>query len=480
MGSHLVVEEATKPHYIYQGPRTSNDLLALMRCSRRLYRLGEPILYRKLLQTTLKTLPRFIETISAHPNLADHVRSVNLTDLGPAELDLRDDPPGWVREILGVRDAFSDTHPGPIVALPSPNRTHFSQEELGTFEAAMHSLVSARAASRVQGIKHESWDTIAALVLCLLPNVEVVEVEKCQEMRWQSPEYSYNLLSYTSTPKLRSLSISYQKRTCENGLLAIPIRLLALPTLHSFSGDMMQENSWKNHCPDRKFSIKSLRLDRSNFSPQALANLVNSCPELEFLKYEHDEDHGRDRDEYPFFPSHFDEALASLKGVLKELILYKTALEPGPLATMNQAQFGIIKSLKNFKELTSLSITAQLLLGPQRMKDSAWYEISLQHSAVSQTLNSCLPPSLEHLKLKSCGANIYEQMRLLMEVRQLVVPRLKSVIVEFVHLRPGGGRSKTFTEYLWRGQLKHSTSSISNEVNKLCQEQGVSFDVWYN
>jgi hypothetical protein len=416
----------------------------------------------------------------AHPDLADHVRFVNLTDRGPAEPDLRDDPPSWVREILGVRDNSSDSHPGPIVARPPPKRTLFSHEELGKVEATIHSLVSARAASMVQGIKHESWDTIAALVLSLLPNVEAVEVEKCQEIRWKSLEYSYSLLSYASTPKLRNLSISYQKRTCGKGLLAIPIRLLTLPTLHSFSGDMMHENSWENNCPDRRFSIKSLRLDRSNFSPQALANLVNSCPELEFLKYEHDEDHDRERDEYPFYPKHFEEALSSLKGVLKELILYRTALEPGPLATTTQAQFVIIKSLKQFEKLTSLSSTAQLLLGPQMMKNSAWYEMSLQHSAVSQSLDLCLPPSLEHLKLKNCGANVYEHVRMLMEVRQIVVPRLKSVIIEFVHLRPGGGRSKTFTEYLWRGQLWHGTSSISNEVNKLCQEQGVYFDVWYN
>lgn len=100
----LVADSVTKAHHLYERRLRNNDLLSLMRCSRRLYRLGEPILYRKLIQTTSKALPRFIKTILAHPNLVDHVRSVILTDRGPAKPpDVVDGPPSSTGDV-GARD----------------------------------------------------------------------------------------------------------------------------------------------------------------------------------------------------------------------------------------------------------------------------------------------------------------------------------------------------------------------------------------
>ena len=239
----------------------------------------------------------------------------------------------------------------------------------------------------------------------------------------------------------------------------------------------MRESFWKNTTPGTKFSIKSLRLDRCNFSATALENLLNSCPNLEFLKYEHDEE----KHEHPFRPGQFDNALANLKAVLKELVLYRTALEPGSLVTAED--FEIIKSLKEFQKLTTIFITANLLLGPQKMEGSLWYEASRNFAkrVETQPLTSCLPLSLEHLKLKNCGMDIFEQASELVEAKGVVVPNLKGLIIEFVHIRNHYTGGRSFITRAWSNQLALGTSSQAvKELDSLCKKKGVMLDVWYN
>lgn len=483
-----IMQLVSLPSPGYLGPtRQRNDLLPFMRCSRRLYRLGEPILYRKLIATTSKTLRGFIKTILAHPDLADHVRAVILTDEGPAKTDISEASQGQLRDIsqgdmsdiipMQVRDIVSG------IALPLPRPRHFNPEELETIEAVIISLSPEKAPLWMKGVSDGAWTPLAALALCLLPNIEDLQIEKCQHLRWQNLGPTRNLLSYRfpfaykPTAKLRNISISYDKRTGKDGLFAIPVPLLALPTLRTFSGDMMRESFWKNTTLDTKFSIKSLRLDRCNFSPTALENLLNSCPNLEFLKYEHDEE----KQEHPFRPGQFEDALVNLKAILKELVLYRTALEPRSLVTAQD--FEIIKSLKEFQKLTRIFITAHLLLGPQKMEGSRWYEASRNFAerVESQPLASCLPPSLEHLKLKNCGVDIFEQVTGLMEAKEVVVPNLKSLIIEFVHLRNHHTGGRRFITRAWSNQLALGTSSQAvRELDGLCKKKGVMLDVWYN
>jgi hypothetical protein len=468
-----------EPRYLHKGHQR-NELLSFVCCSRRLYRLGEPVLYRKLTQTTSKTLPRFIKTLLAHPNLADHVRIVSLTDRGPSEPDEPESPVGELKAISQghIRDILIEQtiHVATNSVSSSAKRPYFNQEEVETIEAIIISLSSDRAPSLMKDIIRGTWEALAALALLLLPNVEDLQVEKVQAKRWQTLGHTRNLLSHPfpfavkPTAKLRNLSISYEKRACKDGLTAVPFHLLALPSLHSFSGDMMRETLWKNPS-DTKFPIKRLHLDRCNFSTTALVNLINACPDLEALKYEHDEE----EQEYPFYPKQFDAALADLRSSLKELILYRTAREPTQMTTA--AQFDIIKSARQLEKLTSLSITARLLLGPQRGESLQWFAAALQHPGESQSLDSCLPPNLEHLKLKNCGYDIFDQVTLLIEVKEMVVPSLKSVIIEFVHVQ---GNSSS-VEQAWSNLLRFGTSSDAvKKLDEVCQENGVLLDVWYN
>ena len=124
-----------------------------------------------------------------------------------------------------------------------------------------------------------------------------------------------------------------------------------------------------------------------------------------------------------------------------------------------------------------LSITAQLLLGPQKGESSKWYAAALQHPGEIQSLDSCLPQNLEHLKLKNCGYDIFDQATLLIELKEMVVPCLKSVIIEFVHIQ--GNNSSI--ERAWSNQLRFGTSSDEvKKLDELCQEKGVLLDIWYN
>ena len=402
-----------------------------MWCSRRLYNLGETVLYQRLVQPTSRALPLFIKTILAHPHLAKLVRAVHLTDQGPSDLPFQ--PP---------REIFTDARR----SLRGATSGDFDRGEIEKIEAKIKSLPGS-APSWLQDVRDKSWDAIAALTLALLPNLEVLDIDQCQTKRWQFTNYHRillwphpsshirNLFSYAAPSililkaKFRSLSISYEHRSDSLlGLCAIPP--LVLLYLQSLSGDMMREGFWQPPLYQKNFPLKSLWLERSNFSTRSLCYLINACPHLETLKYEHDEEYGdafSETHDYPFFPRQLDGALASLEGCLKKLILYRIAQNPRPGAT--RSDFGIIKSLKHFKQLTHLSITAQLLLGPQMIDGSDWYEESLLHSAEAQSLDSCLPPSLKHLELKKCGENIYDQVKGLFEVKQLRVPNLKSLVI---------------------------------------------------
>ena len=207
------------------GPsRQRNDLLPLMRCSRRLYRLGEPILYRKLVAKTPKTLQRFIKTILAHPGLADHVRVVNLDEGGAAKEEAPEVPQSQFRDSSqGFINSFMPRlicNALPSVVRPARKLRHFDDEELEMIEAITLSLSPAKAPSWTEGVRHGTWMPLAAFTLCLLPNVEDLQIEKCQDSGFAKLGQTHNLLSYpfpfanSTSAKLQNFSISYEKRTC--------------------------------------------------------------------------------------------------------------------------------------------------------------------------------------------------------------------------------------------------------------------------
>ena len=97
----------------------------------------------------------------------------------------------------------------------------------------------------------------------------------------------YYSICQQSYSKTSDFITSYKKQTRDQSLLAIPTRILALPTLYSFPGDMMRQSDlWQTSPPNSKAFIKNLKLQRYSLSSTTLVNLVSSCPKLEFLKFE--------------------------------------------------------------------------------------------------------------------------------------------------------------------------------------------------
>jgi len=272
---------------------------------------------------------------------------------------------------------------------------------------------------------------------------------------------------------LRTISISYDRREYSRGIEGL-LPYLEHHALRSFIGDYIRDFGWTPISEDLALQLTHLKLERSNIAPSSLANLLKCCPVLEYLMYEHDESW---TNEVQFIPSKFSEAIEHLKPSLRELVLYRSE--------KSQASFdelSTIGSLAEFENLTSLSITAHLLLGPQRIENSGFWKAAAQFDTLpSQPLVKCLPKSLEKLKLKNCGYDILKDVSELADQKNMVTPKLKSVVLWFVDF----DSSKHFGDFKDKVVRREMTHQGYNEgevarLEREFREIGVELDIWYN
>jgi hypothetical protein len=193
------------------------------------------------------------------------------------------------------------------------------------------------------------------------------------------------------------------------------------------------------------------------------------CPVLDILKYEHDQSQG----EAIFEPGKFASSIEHFRHCLQDLVLYRPEKYYKTTACRRKEVTTI--SFSEFKKLTSLSITVNLLLGaPKSPKASTIYQISHQWipPPPEQNLTQCLPKSLEYLCLKECSEWIEEDVSELVEQVSTLSPNLKTLVLTFEKIK----RSSIFGNP--RG-LKINWSA-AEKWEEQCTAKGIEFDVLYN
>ena len=449
-----------------KGCKATEDLVSILLCSRRFKSVAEPILYGKLVQKTGKGLPKFIRTILGRPTLAQHVRTVQITDI-----------------------------PSPISYLSSI----FGSEEMGFIHALGQTYIGSRHAvtTWIGAIKSGRWDALTALVLVLLPNVEALQIDSCKS-NMESPKTYLNILfSRAATPqnqldtgvnlsaltKLHKIAISYAKRqVVEESDACIP--LIKHGSLKTFEGDMMGDIGQGISLGKPlglTLGLTSLRIERSNLSILSLQDLLSCCPFLERLMYEHDQN----REEEPFSPRKFGIAIAHLNSCLQELVLYRTDMRglhgygPRPAST---EELTLVKTLTAFEKLTKISMSADLLLGPQKSENLTHRRFAHANGGgETQKLAEGVPKCLEELYLKNCGNQVMQHVCALLEYKNLVTPNLKRVTLEFVD-RNSSHYFGGFVDRAWRQQHVHLAVN-QKEIEKLeaeCKANGVVLEILYN
>jgi hypothetical protein len=195
------------------------------------------------------------------------------------------------------------------------------------------------------------------------------------------------------------------------------------------------------------------------------------CPVLEVFKYEHEQSRG----EVIFEPKKFASSIKHLKPCLRKLELYR----PGKYyeSTACIAEEVTTISLSGFEKLTSLSITANLLLGalmsPKISTNSTIYQTSHQWQPPppEQKLTQCLPRSLERLCLKECGEGIEEDVSELVEQATTLTPNLKTLMLvyEIIQPRDDFGNSRRLG----------MNRSAAKKWEEDCIAKGIKLDVLY-
>lgn len=443
-------------HHPDQSCLGTKDLLSLMHCSRRLLSVGHPILWTRLVQANPRVLPNFIRMALARPDLASQVRRVELAEQG-IQPKTNDFPYDGDAEIIEKIRSY--------VLYKDPEEVPF---------------------------KYGHWVSLAAFALSLTPNVEELEIEPSWtdvpdrlshlENAFARNFYIIDGENLVFLPKLHILSFSFTRRSRCPGLQSL-VPFMQHPSLEVFLGSKILgvEPLWAEDTNRPSILLKKIYFEKSNISTAVFTDLLACCPALESFTYDHDQN--RRHIDLDFQPAQFGAAIARLKPTLKELALFRRERLHETFNSTSAANLTTIGSLSQFTSLVSLSITAHLLLGHQNSYGSSWSRLFEELApGNTQKLAVLLPKSLEKLRLMNCGGNILKEVTELVEAKEWLVPKLKSIVLEFQDLM----YNKYDGGFLEKMVTRHSATHLMidnkllDALEELCTKNGVELDVWYN
>jgi hypothetical protein len=445
--TELIAIPSTQVFYPPRGCKATKDLLSFMLCSKRYQLVVERVFYKRFVQQTVHSFPRFRHTLLEKPRLLQYVRQIQLRDIEQPAFNPDD-------TLSNIASLFQ---------LQSPE----NGEEPRLIET-----------------RYSLWYEQAISLILLLPNLEKVTITRYAEdllpffgaltkvLKLKDP--ANPTVQKFQLSNLRKLVIEYNSTRYRAGFAGTEF-LLAHPSLNTVEGDMLLDRNWGPSSSDVTFQLRSLRLQRSNLSSNVIRNLLSCCPLLEHLMYEHDENFN----DSPFFPHQFAASIAHLESCLQSLVLYRS--EKGSDAQYTLQEFTTIGSLVPFQRLKHLSITAHLLLGPQNFRGSKWYttakETMTLQRCLTQSLANCLPEYLESLRLKDCGSEIFANVSELLNER---IPNLKKITLCFRHIGDFGNNESSWTSGGHIGGL--SVASHSRAIERLeaaCSDRGIMLAIEY-
>lgn len=262
-----------------------------------------------------------------------------------------------------------------------------------------------------------------------LPNLESITLTLEPDSRFSDrPEEPILALSpnLIDIPHLRNFTLNHTQGYYNSSKLNNFFPLLLQPSMRSFSTSNIIERDWHPTPRDTKLPLTHLSIFKGNICNNSINALLHCCPQLVYFKYQQEHIWGVPS----FSPGHLAISLVHLNHTLRHLTLHRSELPVGCLTVDSLELSTLGPVLKRFEVLSSLDITAHLLLGPQEHPQSQWWAQSRKHTNLpTQFLMACLPDSLERLTLRDCAESVLDESR---ELILCGMPLLKNIILHFL------------------------------------------------
>lgn len=390
--------------------KSQADLLHLAMCSRRLHAIAEPMLYRDFCEPDHSDtdIVQFMCRILARPDLARQVVSfrgycsTRIVKDGDS-LDIQEED--WVRIHAAVG------------AISQPENDYVGW---------------------IGDIKHGLWDSIAVLLLCLVPNLQELGFDYWAHDKRECEHYFPRLMIFfrraaelqihseispLAMSNVRSVSIQcFDTRGMEIDAI---VPFLSLKRVTSFSANWISGETLKWFAPSMSFSTKGLSLEQSVFDHRVMTQFLRCFPTLERLSYRHGEP---PIGQAYFEPPKMMEALEHLKPCLEELSILNY-----PITSNSELRYFPMGSFREFRKLKSIEITVPTLIG-----------LIGNHNIGSfvpqQRLVEAIPPCLQYLTLRQdvmwdrSFTGINEQIFELITQKQRYTPELEHLDMEWKNI----------------------------------------------
>jgi hypothetical protein len=382
----------------------------LMRCSKRLHQLTEPILYSHFTEEEMgnrNALQLFLKRI------------LTRRDLG-----------ALVKRFQGYAQVAQ--YRGPM------NMSCFDKEDWVRIEERAHEISQStnfmEAAGLVSAIRAGDWDAVTTLTLSLTPNIEDLYITN-----WSHTNLDFQtLIRFISQATLlqkegdfsNPLSLSHLKSVrqeygdTQGGMdLDTLLPLLSLPSVEHFRSRTMndekraldEESEWM-HRNTYFPHIKTLSLHDINTDSETMQQFLKRFSNLETLYYLH----GYAGDE-PFEPPRMMTALNKLKSCLQSLSIFddhKTSMNNGSLLSWFP-----IGSFTDFQKLKRIEVSLELLTG------LGGEDREIEGYKSRRDIVDALPFSIEELILGNCehDENFDTQLPMLISQKLTHFPALRKI-----------------------------------------------------
>jgi len=364
---------------------TTASLASLALVSRHLNQITTPLLYHTFVQVGYSALPLLLRALVEKPELCLLVKKLVISEIEDmVRMDMLD---------------FSQT----------------DLEKLGLEGEDLRYFERENPEWRKQ-IEEGQWQAVIALLFLILPSLEEIDVESHRVSNEGSPKgYIDAALAYAAARQLipeskhclrclKRVSMAYY-----DSMMGISIDVLlpfcALPSVTKAKIYMAADEEWTTPSPALQYNVEDLEFSMSNIAPDVLVKILRCFPRLKRLSY----DNGGAVVGYEdFLPQYMGRGIAHLQGYLEELIVYNQEDVNGDEEPRS------IGSLVEFKKLKKIDLWYYCLLAADADddKDEGGEE-------GRPRLVDVLPASLEQLVLWQCKPDILDQLRDVLEQRQI-------------------------------------------------------------
>lgn len=440
-------------HYILH----ADSLYSLALCSRRLRSITEPILYAHFKPHGSKSLPAFLCTLLARPDLASRVNVI-------------------------AAGAWGTLH-------EEPDISGFTYDDWARVRKTVGaaSVDEEQRTAWIKGIEKGNWHALAAICLWVTPNLKELEFESLGhiwgkgQLRFIKPilERAADMQdkgqrSLNSLANLKSVNLSYYMK--EDGMrfdeLEPFLRLKSVAKLEAFT--VQEDNRQRSKRAEPRayeFWTKELTLRNTVMSHDRMLYIFQAFKCLARLYYEH----GSQLIAYSAFePPRMMVALEHMKYSLEEIsILLQT--EPDMESDLEEYPIG---SFAEFQKLVSIDIMSNFLVGKdaENDDDDNYINNSLTEGGFPsrQRLVDSLPPSLENLSLRNVQPHHVSHIFGLISESSVKTPKLTTLNLQWKGVTyPDKPSPKTPIYH------KGFTSSQASSLMALCEEGGVEMIIEY-